>query len=56
MIDATIEIPYSSGAALAEAHNSLRVLEENHTESGITLKVRGFPQDVQRLKKSHGIK
>ncbi len=56
MIDATIEIPYSSGAALAEAHKSLRVLEENHTESGITLKVRGFPQDVQRLKKSHGIK
>lgn len=55
MIEESIEITYNNGAALAEAHKTLRVLDEKHSETGITLKVRGFSHDLQRLKKNHGI-
>lgn len=55
MIDETLDVKYENGAALAEIHKSLRVLEETPNESSVIVRVRGFPQDIQRVKKNHGI-
>ena len=55
MVEATVLIPYANGAAIAEAHKTLRVLDEQHSESGAVLRVRGFSHDLERLKKNHSL-
>ena len=56
MIEATILVPYAKGAAVAEMHQHMRVLGETHDESGTKITVRCFPGDLDRVKKSHGLK
>ena len=55
MIDASFNIPYAKSAAVAEIHSVMRVLEEMHDEDGTKLKARGFPGEVERIKKSYKI-
>lgn len=56
MIDASFNIPYAKSAAVAEIHSVMRVLEEMHDEDGTKLKARGFPGEIERIKKSHGLR
>jgi GTP-binding protein HflX len=51
MVEEDLFIPYSKGAALAECHSVMRILQEQHEEDGTTLKVRGFPADLERIRK-----
>lgn len=55
MIEGTVVVPYAKGAAVAEFHQSMRVLSESHDEGGTTLKVRGFTSDLERIKKQYGL-
>jgi GTP-binding protein HflX len=56
MIDVSLDIPYSKSAAVAEIHSVMRVLSETHDESGTKLKARGFPGEIERIKKNHKLK
>ena len=53
MVDEELVIPYAKSAAVAEAHSTMLVVNEKHDETGTTLKVRGFPVDIARMKKTH---
>jgi GTP-binding protein HflX len=55
MIDASFNIPYAKSAAVAEIHSVMRVLEEMHDEDGTKLKARGFPGEIERIKKNYRI-
>lgn len=53
MVEETLSIPYENGAAIAETHKLLRVVNELHTENGVQLRVRGYSHDLEKLKKNH---
>ena len=52
MIEDTILVPYSKGAAVAEIHAVMRVLSESHDELGSKIMVRCFPADLERVRKT----
>jgi GTP-binding protein HflX len=52
MVEETIKVPYAKGAAIAEMHAVMRVLEESHDEKGTEIKVRCFPADLERVRKT----
>ena len=52
MIEDTILVPYSKGAAVAEIHAVMRVLSESHDEQGSKIMVRCFPADLERVRKT----
>ncbi len=52
MVEETIRVPYARGAAIAEMHAVMRVLEESHDEQGTKIKVRCFPGDLDRVRKT----
>ena len=56
MIEVTIKVPYAKGAAIAEMHQVMRVLNETHDEKGTKITVRCFPSDLERVKKNFGLK
>jgi GTP-binding protein HflX len=53
MVEETIRVPYAKGAAVAEMHANMRVLEESHDEIGTKITVRCFPSDLERVKKTY---
>jgi GTP-binding protein HflX len=55
MADVSFDIPYAKSAAVAEIHSVMRVLEETHDEHGTKVKARGFPGEIERIKKAHKI-
>ncbi len=55
MVEVELLIPFHKAAATSEIHSTMRVLNESHDENGSTLKVRGFPADLERIKKQFGI-
>jgi GTPase len=52
MIDANIIIPYAKAAAASEFHQTMRVLNETHSDEGTLMEVRGFPHELERILKS----
>ena len=42
-------VPYAQSSALGEIRRHLRVLTESYCEIGVTLRVRGYPQVVERM-------
>jgi GTP-binding protein HflX len=56
MIDVSLDIPYSKSAAVAEIHSVMRVLSETHDEQGTKVRARGFPAEIERIKKNHKLK
>lgn len=56
MIEETLLVPYSKGAAVAEMHNLMNVVSETHDENGTNVTVRCFPADLDRIKKIHQLK
>ncbi len=53
MIEVSFEIPYAKSAALAEIHSVMRVLSETHDDDGTMVTARGFPAEIERIKKSY---
>lgn len=53
MTDVSLDVPYSKSAAVAEIHSVMRVLSETHDEYGTKLTARGFPAEIERIKKNH---
>lgn len=53
MIDVSLDIPYSKSAAVAEIHSVMRVLSEAHDEQGTKVSARGFPAEIERIKKNY---
>ena len=56
MEDVWLDVPYSKSAAVAELHTTMRVLEETHDEQGTKIKARGFPAEIERIKKAYSLK
>jgi GTP-binding protein HflX len=56
MIEETLLVPYSKGAAVAEMHNLMNVVNETHDEHGTSVTVRCFLADLDRIKKNHQLK
>ena len=51
MIEEDIFIPYAVKGAIGEIRSNMRVLSESYNEQGLTLKVRGAQEDIQRITK-----
>ncbi|MCX6118244.1 MAG: GTPase HflX [Proteobacteria bacterium] len=56
MIEKVVSIPYSKGQAVAEFHQTMRIVSETHSETGTELRVKGFEQDLDRILKTHALK
>jgi GTPase len=56
MIEETLVVPYAKGAAVAEMHNLMNVVNESHDETGTKVTVRCFAADLERIKKNHQLK
>ncbi len=54
MQEADLVVPYEKSAVLGEIRKSVRVLGETHSDTGTTLRVRGFAEDIARLVKRLG--
>jgi len=52
MVETELEVPYSRGDLLGEIRRTMRVLGESHGDTGTAIKVRAYPDDLARLKKS----
>lgn len=55
MTDVSLEIPYAKSAAVAEIYSVMRVIEETHDDQGTKIKARGFPGEIERIKKAYGL-
>lgn len=55
MVERDIFIPYDVQGAIGEIRNKMKVLAENYDNNGLTLKVRGHADDIQRIKTKFGI-
>ncbi|MFS4460480.1 GTPase HflX [Bdellovibrio sp. HCB2-146] len=55
MVERDIFIPYDVQGAIGEIRNKMKVLAENYDNNGLTLKVRGHADDIQRIKTRFGI-
>jgi GTPase len=55
MMEVSLDVPYSKSAAVAEIHSMMRVLSEAHDEHGTHLTARGFPAEIDRIKKRHDL-
>lgn len=51
MTDEVLEIPYSRGDVLGEIRRSMRVISETHGDTGTSVTVRGYPDDMARIRK-----
>lgn len=51
MVDTGIFVPYAKSAAAAEIRATMRVFSESHDETGTMLRVKGMPQDIERIRK-----
>jgi len=56
MEEVLLDVPYSKSAAVAELHTTMRVLEETHDDQGTKIKARGFPAEIERIKKAYSLK
>lgn len=50
MQEASLVIPYHVQGAIGEVRRLMRVLDENYTEAGVTLRVRGTAEDLARIR------
>lgn len=55
MVDQDILIPYNVQGAIGEIRDKMRVLSESYDEKGVTLKVRGHQEQLDRLKARFGL-
>ena len=55
MVDLEIFIPYDVQGAIGEIRAKLKVLSEEYDNNGLTLKVRGHMEDIDRLKTRFGL-
>lgn len=51
MLEESILISYDRGQLLGEIRKTMRVIEESHCENGTTVLVKGFPDEINRIKK-----
>lgn len=51
MLEETMLISYDRGHLLGEIRRTMRVLEESHCENGTTVLVKGFPDQISRIRK-----
>lgn len=51
MIEAELFIPYHTKKIIGEVRSQMRVLSESYDEKGLTLKVRGFEEKIEKFKK-----
>ncbi len=51
MQDAEFFVSYANGAAVSELHNTMRILDESHTDEGTNIRVKGFAVDIERIRK-----
>jgi GTP-binding protein HflX len=52
MVEDMLVLPYAKQALIGEVYESVRVLSEEHDETGRVLKVRGLPGAIARLRRS----
>ena len=50
MCEESILVPYKKSNLMGDIRRSVRVLQEYHGELGTVLLVRGYPEQVARLK------
>lgn len=55
MVDLDIFIPYDVQGAIGEIRAKMKVLSEAYDNNGLTLKVRGHVEDIDRLKTRFGL-
>ncbi|WII71483.1 GTPase HflX [Bdellovibrio sp. 22V] len=55
MIDQDIFIPYDIQGVIGEIRGKMRVLAESYDEKGVTLKVRGHADAIERIKNRFGL-
>lgn len=55
MIDEDIYIPYTVQGAVGDLRSKMKVLTENYDEGGVTLKVRGTPESIERLRSKYNL-
>jgi GTP-binding protein HflX len=55
MVDLEIFIPYDVQGAIGEIRAKMKVLSEGYDNNGLTLKVRGHVEDIDRLKTRFGL-
>ena len=51
MIDEDIFVPYTTRGIIGEIRGKMKVLQERFDECGVTLRVRGSPEAIERIKK-----
>jgi GTP-binding protein HflX len=56
MTETTLTVPYTVQGAIGEIRRVMRVLDEQYTESGVTLKVRAPNEDLVRVRERFGIR
>lgn len=56
MQDAEFFVSYANGAAVSELHNTMRILDESHTDEGTNIRVKGFAVDIDRIRKQFALK
>jgi GTP-binding protein HflX len=52
MVEDVLVLPYAKQGLIGEVYESVRVLSEEHDETGRVLKVRGLPAAIARLRRS----
>jgi len=50
MIEAELLVPYATTGAIGEIRAKMRVVAESYDEQGVRLKVRGKPEQIERIK------
>ncbi len=52
MVDDVLVLPYAKQRLIGEVYDSVRVLSEDHDETGRILKIRGLPAAITRLQRN----
>jgi GTP-binding protein HflX len=52
MVEDTLVLPYRKQSLIGDIHDSVRILSEDHDETGTIMKVRGRPGAIARLQRS----
>lgn len=55
MQELEIFIPYEKSAATAQVHATMKVLLETHDDRGTHLKIKGFSEDLRRIRKQFSL-
>ena len=55
MIETELFVPYTTGGAIGEIREHMRVLAEEFNESGVRFKVRGLPDIVERVRNRYSL-